>query len=233
MGQINPNITIRPVYFGMLLLSVAVMIFAVHLTIASDLDSLEAATEQGDAEAQFNLGNMYFEGLGVPQNDAEAARLYRMAAEQGIAEAQFNLGVLYSTGRGVPENDTEAARLYRMAAEQGIARAQFNLGVMYFEGLGVPQNDAEAARLYRMAAEQGDADVPFNLAYMYFTGRGVPRDYVQVYAWLNIAAAQGYEPAKELLENITKEMPTADITKAKALSREYWEAYGFNRASSE
>ena len=56
MGQINPKITIRSVYFGMLLLSVAVMILAVRLTVASELDSLKADAEQGDAEAQFYLG---------------------------------------------------------------------------------------------------------------------------------------------------------------------------------
>ena len=59
MAQINPKITIRSVYFGMLLLSAAVMILAVRLTVASELDSLKAAAEQGDAEAQFNLGVMH------------------------------------------------------------------------------------------------------------------------------------------------------------------------------
>ena len=56
MAQINFKITIRPVYFGMLLLSAAVMILTVRLTVASELDSLKAAAEQGDATAQFNLG---------------------------------------------------------------------------------------------------------------------------------------------------------------------------------
>ena len=51
MGQINANITIRPVYFGMLLLSAAVMILAIRLTVASELDSLKATAEQGNAEA--------------------------------------------------------------------------------------------------------------------------------------------------------------------------------------
>ena len=60
-----------------------------------------------------------------------------------------------------------------------------------------------------------------------------PKDYVQAYAWNNIAAAQGNETAKENLEIITKKMSTAGITKAQELSREYWEAYGPNRTSSE
>ena len=159
MAQIIPKITIRSVNFGMLLLSAVVMILAVRLTVASDLDSLIAAAEQGDGAAQFNLGNMYADGRGVPQNDAEAVRWYRMAAEQGVARAQFNLGYMYAEGHGVPKNDAEAVRWYRMAAEQGVARAQFNLGIRYADGRSVPQNDAEAVRWYRMAAEQGFARV--------------------------------------------------------------------------
>ena len=53
---------------------------------------------------------MYDRGEGVPQNDAEAVRWYRMAAEQGVALAQYSLGVMYANGRGVPQDDIEAAR---------------------------------------------------------------------------------------------------------------------------
>ena len=57
MGQNNPKITTRPVYFGILLLSAAVMILAVRLTIASELvDSLKAAAEQGDADSAVQSG---------------------------------------------------------------------------------------------------------------------------------------------------------------------------------
>ena len=97
------------------------------------------AAEQGLAQAQHNLGVMYVNGEGVPQNSAEAARWSRMAAEQGLAQAQFNLGLMYAKGDGVPKDHAEAVRWYRMAAEQGDAKAQYNLGVMYVNGEGVPQ----------------------------------------------------------------------------------------------
>ena len=51
--------------------------------------------EQGDAPAQFNLGLMYDNGQGVPQDDKTAVKWYRLAAEQGVAVAQFNLGFMY------------------------------------------------------------------------------------------------------------------------------------------
>ena len=84
------------------------------------LDDLIKTAEQGDAEAQFNLGVIYDEGQGVPQDYAEAAKWYRMAAEQGDADAQFILGVMYDEGQGVPKDDTEAVKWYRLAAEQDI-----------------------------------------------------------------------------------------------------------------
>jgi TPR repeat protein len=109
------------------------------------------AAEQGGAIAQANLGTMYAAGAGVPQDDAEAVKWYRMAAEQGDAGAQHNLGFMYRNGRGVPQDDAEAVRWYRMAAEQGFAVAQYNLALTYAKGRGVPRDyvmaHEKAARL--------------------------------------------------------------------------------------
>ena len=109
----------------------------------------------GDAGAQYNLGGMYLNGRGVPQDYDEALRWFRRAADQGFAGAQSDLGFMYATGRGVPQDDGEAARLYRLAADQGLAGAQYNLGGMYLNGRGVPQGDGEALGWYRLAADQG------------------------------------------------------------------------------
>ena len=45
---------------------------------------------------------MYANGEGVPEDDAEAVRWYRLAAEQGLASAQLNLRFMYANGEGVP-----------------------------------------------------------------------------------------------------------------------------------
>ena len=66
--------------------------------------------EQGDDEAQFNLGMMYAFGLGVPQNYKEAFKWYRLAAEQEFDEAQYSLGVMHTLGLGVPQNYKEALK---------------------------------------------------------------------------------------------------------------------------
>ena len=111
--------------------------------------------EQGYAEAQYNLGVMYAKGQGVPQDDAEAVKWYRLAANQGYARAQTNLGFMYEKGRGVPKHDAEAVHWYRLAAEQGYSRAETRLGRFYGFGIAVPKDFVTAYAWYYLAASQG------------------------------------------------------------------------------
>ena len=136
-------------------LLICLMLFTASALAAEDFDAVKKAAEQGHAAAQFNLGVMYDNGDGVPEDDAEAVRWYHQAAEQGLALAQSNLGVMYENGEGVPEDDAEAVRWYHQAAEQGYADAQFNLGVMYANGEGVPEDDIQAYAWISIASAQG------------------------------------------------------------------------------
>ena len=113
--------------------------------------------EQGDAAAQFNLGLMYANGKGVPQNDKTAVKWYTRAAKQGDAPAQTNLGWMYDKGRGVPQGDKFAVKWYRLAAEQGYASAQYNLGWMYANGRGVVQDYVRAHMWFNIAASSGES----------------------------------------------------------------------------
>ena len=54
------------------------------------------AAAQGDAEGQNNLGSLYENGRGVPQDNMEAMRLYRAAAKRGSLAARGNLERLES-----------------------------------------------------------------------------------------------------------------------------------------
>jgi hypothetical protein len=97
---------------------------------APDFDETMAAAKQGDAYAQFNLGVMYDNGMGVPENDAEAVKWYRKAADQGDAGGQYNLGVMYFGGDGVPENNIRAYVWWSMAKTQGHTFATENLEML-------------------------------------------------------------------------------------------------------
>ena len=161
--------------------------------------TLAAAAEQGDAEAQFKLGEMYREGQGVPQDDEAAVKWYALAADQGHAKARTNLGWMYKEGRGVRQDDEEAVKWFRLAAAQEYARAQAFLGVMYRDGRGVRQDDGEAVKWFRLAAEQGDAIGQFYLGWMYENGYGVPKDDEEAVKWYRLAAEQGNADAQNNL----------------------------------
>ena len=112
--------------------------------------------EQGDAEAQFNLGFFYDSGNGVLQDYAEAVKWYRLAAEQGYAKAQLNLGRMYGNGNGALQDYAEAFKWYRLAAEQGQANAQNNLGRMYGNGNGALQDYVLAHMWFNIGGANGN-----------------------------------------------------------------------------
>ena len=124
--------------------------------LESPLEDLTRCAEQGDARSQVSLGWMYANGEGVPEDDAEAVRWYRLGAEQGNANAQASLGWMYANGDGVPEDDEEAVRWYRLSAEQGDAAAQYRLGRMYANGDGVSGDLVYAYMWFNLSAAQGD-----------------------------------------------------------------------------
>ncbi len=114
------------------------------------------AAEKGDADAQYQLGEMFFLGRGVRQDDEEAVRWYRMAAEQEHDSAQHAIGTMYQWGRGVPQSYPEAAEWFRRAAMQGHWKAHCLLGDMYALGQGVPRSYVTAfAHLTISAAQAG------------------------------------------------------------------------------
>jgi TPR repeat protein len=83
------------------------------------LEELRPLAEQGVAGAQYNLGNMYYNGQGVLQDYSEAVRWYRLAAEQGNARAQFFLGLMYFTGDGALKSNVLAHMWYNIASANG------------------------------------------------------------------------------------------------------------------
>ena len=113
--------------------------------------------EQGNADAQFLIGSMYFNGQGLLQDYAEAARWYLLAAEQGDAYAQVDLGIMYKNGQGLLQDYAEAARWFRLAAKQGDAYAQSLLGMAYAIGLGVPKDLVMSHMWTNIASANGDS----------------------------------------------------------------------------
>jgi Sel1 repeat len=181
----------------------------------STSQKLISSARAGDAEAQYNLGRIYQQGIGVKQNNTEAADWYRRAAEQGHSEAQNSLGLLLvADQRDYPG----AAQWFAMAARQGNADAQYNLGVIYFSGLGV--NYGFAAHWFQLAAQQGHVQAQRDLGKMYERGQGVMPDYVEAYQWLKLAQLQEDEEAGRELKACAASMTPDQIAAAEKLVQE-------------
>jgi len=145
---------------------------------------------QGAIEAQYDLGWMYYKGLGIEKNIEQSLVWYKRAGEKGVLKAQLNLASIYLKGIEVKQNYIKASTWWLKAAMQGNAQAQSELGKMYESGLGVKQDYAEAMKWYRKAAEQGYASAQSNLGLMYDNGYGVKQDYAESMKWYRKAAKQ-------------------------------------------
>ncbi len=97
---------------------------------ATALREWRPLAEQGDARAQFNLGVMYKNGQGVPQDYKTAVKWYRLAAEQGNASAQSNLGTMYGNGTGVIQDNVYAHMWFNIAASSGDKDASENRDIV-------------------------------------------------------------------------------------------------------
>ncbi|MFO1371595.1 MAG: tetratricopeptide repeat protein [Candidatus Competibacteraceae bacterium] len=90
---------------------------------AAELALIRPLAEKGYPFAQFNLGVLYDQGHGVPQDYGQARQWYQKAAEQGLSQAQINLGILYEEGQGVQVDYVRAYFWYALADSQGDGQA--------------------------------------------------------------------------------------------------------------
>jgi TPR repeat protein len=112
---------------------------------AETFEETRAKAEQGDANAQYNLGVRYRKGEGVDKDVAVAVKWFRKAAEQGRVDAQHNLGSIYADGIGVVKNDLIAYQWYLLASANGDLAAEWYMSKLE-KGLTAEQR-AEGQRL--------------------------------------------------------------------------------------
>jgi cell division septation protein DedD len=107
--------------------------------------------EKGDADAQFNLGQAYRLGRGVPTNLSAAKTWFERAASQGHVDAQTTLGLmLFQNG-----DQAEGLRWLKKAAEQGEPRALLVYGTALVNGDTVTQDRVLGYAYVSRAAAQG------------------------------------------------------------------------------
>jgi TPR repeat protein len=124
-----------------------------------EVKKLLASAESGDAQAQSNLGEIYYRAGNYP----EALKWIRKSAEQGNAYGQYNLGVMLMEGSGGAKDEAEAVKWFTKAAEQWHVAAINNLVAVYFYGKGMPKDLVTAYMWLKIGEVAGDANSTRNI----------------------------------------------------------------------
>lgn len=123
---------------------------------ADEVKLYTEAANEGNSQAQYNLGCAYLTGSGVEKNKKEALKWIRKAAEQGNMYAESHLGFCYIMGDGIEQNDAEGIKWLEKSAKQGYTHAQLELGNCYLFGRSVKKSPTKAIKWLTKAAEQGN-----------------------------------------------------------------------------
>ena len=187
------------------------------------IDQFSLLLEEEFAPAQYQMGQIYLNGYGVPKDPQKAVELITLAANQNYPEAMFNLAVMHSEGTLVKKDLQAAYQYMKKAADRNLPSAQFNLGVMYANGEGVPKDSYQAVRWYEKAARQNYPLAQFNLALMYYEGSGVKPSVKESYIWNTIAAKSGYGPAIKSRDLDERKLSIEDIQDARAAAEKRYQ----------
>lgn len=149
----------------------------------------KALAQRGNAEASFNLGVLYEDGLGVSQSLSQALLHYETAATGGSFKAQYRLGLLYFTGKKVPLDKAKAKRWLTKAAAEGDSDSIDMLSIL--SGANSSERDKvflraetahasgdyhQAAQIWQQLADDNDVTSRTRLAWLYEKGLGVKRN---------------------------------------------------------
>ncbi|XP_033633027.1 LRP2-binding protein-like [Asterias rubens] len=153
--------------------------------------------KQGDANAQFQLGQFYFEEEAYD----EAAVYFQRSVDQcRDYQAMFQLGIMYYDGLGVKENHKlgfesmmKVASSSSKRAKHLVPFAQYNVGRAYFEGYGVKQSDAEAEKWWLLAADDGNphASIKAQTVLGMYYSRDWSLDLKKAFFWHSEATGNG------------------------------------------
>lgn len=194
---------------------------------AQFLSELEKNAEQGNADAQFKLGEHY-----IQLKNFEKVRFwFRKAASQGHSLAQYFLYKMQDDPNddNITFNEEETLEIIEMA-EQGNARFQLALGRLYLYGENVQQDFKEAHYWIEKAAHQGYIQAQLQLATMYQSGWGIEQDMDKARFWYEKVAYQGDLEAQFFLGAIyyqTKNFEKARFWLEKAARQGNFEALVF------
>lgn len=163
------------------------------------LGYLRQAVDAQNPYAAYFLGKLYEKGRHIPQNTAEAVRLFRLSAELENEYAAYRLGKLYLGGEGALKDVEEALRWLNFAADKKNQFAEYALGTLYFKGEDVTRDIPKALEYLKRSAAQGNQFAQHRLGKIYLMGEDAPKDVTAALQYLNASTDQGNQYAQYTL----------------------------------
>lgn len=155
-----------------------------------------------NAEAQFQIGDMYSVGNGVEMDYDKAYEWEIKAALQGHAQAMEQIGCLYYGGYGVEQNIEEALHWFEKAAEKNFPKAFYNIGVLYETEPQLEGDINKAISWYEKGMELNNPESTNMLGIIYSEGKGgIPVNMDKAFEMFRKAAEEGYTAAMCNLAN--------------------------------
>lgn len=155
-------------------------------------EQLVNGAEDGEANAQLNLGRCYYFGNGVSKDYEKAFDWTKKAAEQGHYVAQYNLANMYFNGWGTTKSMASANEWMKKASDAGYAPAQYAYGIALINGEGIPKNENEGVALIKSSAEKGLLDGRAMMGHFLLNGVYLGRDIETGLSYTKSAANENH-----------------------------------------
>lgn len=146
------------------MLTALILSFSAAVQADELFDTQLTLAKQGHAEAQFKIGEMYENGIGVAQNKREARYWFTRSANQGYELAGFKLLYWDLEIKGLIGDNKAKVEELNNKAKRGNAQAQYYLGIMYANGIGISKNPDVATDWLNKAASAGVLEAELELA---------------------------------------------------------------------
>lgn len=203
------------------------------------------ASDEGEIVADWYLGHMYRQGLGVPRDDAMAYSYYARVAERYDPEetsgkrlritvdAMVRLADYQRTGAvnvGIQPDPQAAAQTYlKVATAYGHPAAQYALGVMNIKGEGMKRNPQQGLKWLMAAARKRYAPAEAYLGELYWEGKVVRADRTRAVMWYILARSSArpeenpeiFDRALQLESNVGEDERIEAEARAKVWDDQY------------
>lgn len=180
--------------------------------------------QKGDAEAAYNLGMFYNNGIGTEVDIERAFKAFERSAAKGHPLGAYKLGCYYDgQAKGHIELNPETALKHKLvAANAGYSLAQYDVGNHY----AAKGNFEAALPWWQKSAEQGFPSAILNLYRAYSNGWGVDKDPATAYAYFKLSAVIGLKEipfdVRAKMDQLAAALTPAQKKKSVAVMTEFY-----------